>query len=894
MTIEEARKSGLMISLADSQMLRSLRSIKGIDVDNSATIKDLNIQQKQLKRRDSSFENSMAIVSTIKQLDELLFVNEIISVVVDDIRHYHDIGRNGFVCNGKTYRRFVCGSGQARRNNALFIDENYFEALYQILDNNRDATVPITPAKYNAYFGLSSSSSQPVSTPYFCVVPDCEIQRIERVDYIEEREEGDDTVTECDREVGFNLWDGQGIISPRLARQWAEELELDYIPGHFIIRANFIKGMVCVIDFHEFSDNIGIHIIEDIYGNKVNIRDMDIILTQSQFKLWNSYHSIAEYKQSCKENGLGWGVTRVAPKYENKYCFLNYQFLQVLNLDENQIQTISQKTIDYFNNVIDGDIEHSLLYLLGKKSDNPDPDIFDNIHDNVAQALILNNDLIEDPFIQNHLMRSLNKKIKQSYIGNLIIDGQYTMMISDPYAFMQYVFKLPVTGLLNRDEHYNRYWVDKGVDTVAAMRAPLTWRSEVNILKLKRSEDIDYWYQHLHNGNVYNVFGNDCLIHGGSDFDGDIVCITNTPEIIDGVYGGLPIHYDTKKVSKSIIDKDQLYLADINGFNQKIGFVTNCETSGFGLLPNFEEGTREYDETIKRLKCFRKEQGANIDATKGLVIKPFPAHWTKWKRIPEDATPEEIAEIEFQNRIVINKRPLFMRWLYSAYNRKHIDFRSRFETRTKMRFNKSLQEILSADDDQLTKDELEIKIAYSKYNPFIETACLMNEVCRYMEVSVKQLKSKVNKVAPDKIVKILQSKSIHANTDNIKKLYDLYLEYKKEKRNFSTITDDKGSFKFKTIEQYNKNIRQRAYQIISNGSELANAAIDICYTIHPKDNKSFAWNVFGKEIVENVKGNRQDLCFIPFADDNGDIEFLGGNYTSTEIQIGGDDYGYDI
>lgn len=336
-----------------------------------------------------------------------------------------------------------------------------------------------------------------------------------------------------------------------------------------------------------------------------------------------------------------------------------------------------------------------------------------------------------------------------------------------------------------------------------------------------------------------------------------------------------------------------MYLSDINGFNQKIGFVTNCETSGFGLLPLFEEGTREHDEMIKRLKCFRKEQGANIDATKGLVIKPFPAHWTKWKRIPEDATDEEREEIEFQNRIVINKRPLFMRWLYSNYNYKYNNFRDRFADRATMRFNKSLDEILNG-GEELSEKEKELKLAYIKYNPFIETDCLMNKICWHMEESIQQLKENIIRFPTDEIIAILQSHRVETSEQSIKQLYDLYREYKKEKKNFAVIIDDKGTTKYKTIEQYHKYIRRKAYSITNNSAELANIAVDICYKIHPNDNKAFVWDIFGKEIVENIRENKQEQCYVPFYDEDGYIEFLGGTYSEMEILLGEDDYGYDI
>lgn len=279
--------------------------------------------------------------------------------------------------------------------------------------------------------------------------------------------------------------------------------------------------MVAVFDFVKYSDEIGEHFITDAWGNKVNVRDMDIILTTSQFKLWNAYDNFSTYSKSCQENGVGWGISRFSPKQENKHCFLNYQFNQILNLNKHDIQNLTKKTIDYFYNIIDGidgDITYALLYLLGKYADSENEEsLFGKINDNVTKALLLNNELINDPYISSHLIHSLNKRIKESYIGNLLVDGHYTMLVTDPLAFCEYIFGQEIKGLLNRGEHYNKYWLDKNKNTIAGLRAPLVYRSEINILKLVNNNEINKWYKYLNNCLVINVFGVDNMIFGGSD-----------------------------------------------------------------------------------------------------------------------------------------------------------------------------------------------------------------------------------------------------------------------------------------------------------------------------------------------------------------------------------------
>lgn len=68
-------------------------------------------------------------------------------------------------------------------------------------------------------------------------------------------------------------------------------------------------------------------------------------------------------------------------------------------------------------------------------------------------------------------------------------------------------------GLLAKGEHYSDYWRLLKVDKVAAYRAPLTWRSEVNILDLVDLEKINTWYEHIKSGIIYNVHGTDNMIH---------------------------------------------------------------------------------------------------------------------------------------------------------------------------------------------------------------------------------------------------------------------------------------------------------------------------------------------------------------------------------------------
>ena len=214
----------------------------------------------------------------------------------------------------------------------------------------------------------------------------------------------------------------------------------------------------------------------------------------SAFKLLygtNAYVGISYIKD---KNFNYWGIAKVSPKEDDCFFTTNYQFLQVLNLDnQNKIEDICKPTIDWLNSIIHQDYNATLLYLLGNLSNITEEeannmDLFNSIDDYMVKALILNPDILRDPYIKSKISRSLNRKINDAYIGKLLVDGNFQIMVSDPYAFCEYIFGLEVKGLLNDGEYYSNFWKHRGINKIIAQRAPLTHTSESVLLDLKENK----------------------------------------------------------------------------------------------------------------------------------------------------------------------------------------------------------------------------------------------------------------------------------------------------------------------------------------------------------------------------------------------------------------------
>lgn len=633
------------MALADSQVLRSIRRIRYERYPESIKYdkEDLEnlLKEKKYLIKSGKLQNSLKIRQITEQINDMLYVPEYVLVVMENLNHYRTMIKKGLFINGEKYVRLLASAGMCRVNTVCFVREDMYEELNKGLENNYDKSIKMTPHKFNAYYALSSTASHVVSTPKAVLVPDCEIKMTKKVDWVENVDLEDieekyrklfnkERINSYDKELPFNLFDGGGLISVEKAKEWADELELDYIPSVFIIRSVYIKGCLFTMDFRQFAREKGVEWIEDYYGNKQYIEEADIILTESQFKLCKAYNSMEEYQRCCDNNYNYWGIARVSPKTDDNYVTSNYQFLQVLDLEDEDVKELCKDTVDWLKGVAGLDRNFALLFMMGSLCDTQNEEVredpkklFNITSDNLSRALMANKRMIEDEYIRQTIVYAINKKIKEAYIGKLLLRGCFSTMIPDPYAMMQWTLggnsnlgktrrvmietdngdyedillgrNIEVTGLLKEGEHYSKYWNERGVDKGVSMRSPLTWCSEVNEMKYIKNEETEKWFKYLNSGIVYNVWGVDCMIHADSDFDGDISCTTDNKVLYNKkTHTGVPITYEKNVIKKGVLKSKDFYKADIDSFNSTIGQITNYSTSDYDLLYKYKSRIRRY------------------------------------------------------------------------------------------------------------------------------------------------------------------------------------------------------------------------------------------------------------------------------------------------------------
>ena len=530
LSYEEAMLNNYIVALGDNQLFKFIRRLN--DQENLIdeiyeTKKIIKVIQKQ--------KNSKQNIGTLSQLQQrfklLSFVPDIISVKADTTKkEYKYICKNMFSVTfdmfgiqfERTYKRLCAGAGQLRRNSAIFVNKDMYNELETIM------MCGLTPrhigkmnlAKFSAYFALYTSASRQVTTPRICVIPDYEyVLKDQLVDWVYDNEQGEKDIEERLINFDINAFDGAGMVSPEMAAKWADDLHCDnYVPSSFIIRSPWVKGCVSVFDFHKFAkEKANTDTIIDLYGNKHNIDEIDVILTKSQFKLAKYYDSWEQYLYYFKKFKHIFSVTRINKKEDNKYTTLNYQYIQTNNFTKDSIKELASYSVNWAKKLMSKDYMTTMLFLKPPKSILSDDTQVDTNNDKIAKALTYCPNLINDSYVNTKILRQIQTKIDKMKIGKVLVEGAYEFLIPDLYAMAEHAFGMEIKGLLPAGTIWNRRWVEKGSKVISTHRSPLVAPSENCLLNVYSNDDCMEWYQHIKSGNMYNIWDMTAISQSDAD-----------------------------------------------------------------------------------------------------------------------------------------------------------------------------------------------------------------------------------------------------------------------------------------------------------------------------------------------------------------------------------------
>lgn len=880
--IAEGRKNDEVISLADSQVLRWLDELNGI-TDAESRAREIKSEIRQLRKEQNSVQNRRRVKQLYAELDEIQFKPDYLCVIIDREKDYHRACR-GFKINGIKYQRLLGTNGGVKNKTIVFISDRHADEIKRRIDNGRDMQKALVPAKFEAYKALTCSASIPVSMPNgILVVSDCETEFLSDIIYLNDESDGEPIMEERKQvPVQLDESDGYGLMLPSLAERWGEELGLDYLVSGVNTRFSWEKGMVFTFDFVDFAEKIaGKYIVKDAWGNDVDIRNVELILTTSMLKLWDSYDSCDDYVSNCLNNGYTFGIAKTCPKELEQERTLNYQFIQSYDLSDDDIEALIKPTMDEIRDVLYADPVKTILFLKGAGLNETNIERIDNDY---AKAVMIEPQMLNDPYVQNSIYQMIRNRINEAKVGVLKVHGNYSIVCGDPYSLCQHIFGMDVTGLLKAGEIYNGYWRQYGATKLACFRAPMTCHNNVRLVHPHYSDEADYWYRYMTTCTLFNSWDTAAHALNGMDKDGDLVMLTDNTVLVDNLKELPALMCVQRKASKKVVTEEDFIQANIDSFGDDIGKTTNWITSMFDVQAQFEKGSKEYEMLDYRIKCGQLFQQNSIDKAKGIIAKPMPREWHDRHSVNmiEDAETRR-----FYLKLVADKKPYFMRIIYPALMKQYNTYIKNTNKNAMREFQMTVDEMLALPHSELTDRQKDFLRYYENRMPVGNNDCVMNRICRRFEREFDGYLGRHN-VDTDFDYTIMKCGAEYSRTqyNSILKLYE---NYNKRLRNYAVFAnyervDEYDAFS-QMLEMRNEFI-QECTRICQNRFALCDIVLDICYK--KSSTKRFAWEMCGDEIIQNLLARNGGVLSYPTLDAGGEVEFGGNRFTVKQVEIGGE------
>lgn len=881
LTISQARENKELIALSESQMIRFIDELNGIE-NSDLHISDIKSQIKKLKFEKNLAISRPKIKKLYEELDRYQFKKDYVCVVIDSNKDYTKIYKNGFKINGITFRRLLATTGGVKNNTIVFVNEKLLPELKRKINNGRNLSREFTPAKLEAYNALVCSSSTPVSMPNgIVVVNDC-ITHF-KADVIEL----DDTNLDQprmkfikDKETELDDSDGYGLAMPQLMERWGREIGEDFLLPGCVIRNSFCKGAVFPIDFQKFADDNDVSIVKDVWGYDHNIHDIELVLTESMLKLWESYSSIDDYLKNCEINKYTFAITKSSEEELENARTMNYQFLQSYNFNDEEIDELIAPTVNEIKDILSGDYRKTILYTKGIGLNDKN---IQHLDDSFATAIMIDPEMMNDPYIQNQISTMIRKRIDDAKVGVLKVGGNYSLVSGDPYSLCQSMFGLKITGLLKAGEVYSKYWNDKNITRIVSFRAPMTSHNNIRLLNVVKNPNMEEFYKYMTTPTIFNSWDTCADAMNGFDKDGDCVINTDFPLLVNSTKELPAIVCVQRKAPKCIPTEDDIMQSNINSFGNAVGGITNRITSMFEVQARFKKGSREYNILDYRIKCGQLYQQNAIDKTKGIESKDMPDEWYNWisNKISKAKSSHEKKQHWMNRSILSDKKPYFMKYIYPSDRYVFNEYIKKNNEKCIMRFRITLNELLNKECK--TEEEGKFIFYYLNKMPLGMAPCTINRICWKIE---KLFDDRITKSNSNFDYSILKSNAEYSSQlfAKIKKIYDRYrrelANYKQYAKNERIKSDERQmqNYLFKT------DFKKQCLKECPNEEILCDILLDLCYS---KSNysKQFAWDICGDMIIQNLLKHHNYIISYPTLDDNGDIEFGGQKFSMKNAEI---------
>lgn len=370
---------------------------------------------------------------------------------------------------------------------------------------------------------------------------------------------------------------------------------------------------------------------------------------------------------------------------------------------------------------------------------------------------------------------------------------------------------------------------------------------------------------------------------------------TNSPIVLKGIEEKDAIVCMQQSTDSVIPTENLLIDSNKKGFGDDIGSITNKITSMFTVQAQFNKDSKEYKELENRIMWGQHYQQMAIDKIKGIVGSPMPNEWYSYhaNKNKNDDTPEEKARKKFNRKILADKKPYFMSYIYPYAMREYRTYENKMNRNALIIFGLDIEELQNKEDK--TKKEKDFLGYYKSRIPLNMYPSLMNKICFKIE---DEMDSILKKVTSNFDYTILKNQDIDYKKVDYGRIKTLHNQYKKKTQSYMIGKNSGGIVYDDTLtasenrKMFVDEFTMKARAICSNEYELCNIVLDLCYTNNKS--KQFAWDVCGETIIKNLLRKNNYKIKYPIKDEEGDLYFRGTRFSMVEMPINEEELNEDI
>lgn len=809
-------------------------------------------QHKKLQQDNMLFRQIRLITGEDKKFNRYIVFVECNKVKqagsTEKLDKLKDIIHNGLIINQTKYVICESSSSMTRTGILSFIDIKIRDKINEVIKmgNFVDTTVI---NKYRAYRGLMLSSCFMLEDylPKIIVVDEYEniINNVNIRCLVDEWTEFTNEKNELikykkkvikDRTVDIkeNCFDGCGIMHPAVAETISYKLGFGASFNSCIIRLPYIKGCIHKIDYTSFFIENNIEYIKDLWGVEHSVYEPMIIIDKSMYKgykyfsQYNDERDWEYYWDMFKKYNHVMGIAKYnfSEADEKYYTRGNYQILQDLDIDYSEFKHLADVTMDYFENITDGDLAYMLAFLGMVDGTNA-------AVSNYTKAVQKDYRMLGEEGVRNNIKNLIKGYVDDAKAGKIWLKGCFKFAAPDLIAFMEHVGGMKVKGCLGKQQIWTKGRIGYEDNCQYLItRNPHITSSEHDIVTKVSNDVINKYIAHLENVCMIDMYSPHMNRLNGCDFDGDILFVLDEPIMNSGVHMDIPVVMDIDdKITVLPQDYTEENICEliIHNLDNRIGEYSNYATCYHNKMKKTEKTRKIHDDYIATLSIMT---GKEIDAAKCGIRFNLPKQISKYAR----------------------PLPYFMKFAGDYYQNLH-EF-----NKFRSNMNNLCYDIERWENQKKTRKavpEFDYHIMIDNEAPFVqEEFDKVEEIYKDFNKTISRLLLEKNKC-----------RDYEKNKEWIKQ----YLKLTKKQ---TLCFDVNWNFYY---EQY----RNKLLEITKNKHSLVNYLVMLCYEKYPKSKKKILWSVAGDWMANNIKQVNQQILT---RDRNGDIEILGDRYKWVEVK----------